>query len=959
MTAFLLTPDFAAKAVQCKGSLAVGELAPLEVRNVAGNLAGLRVRIRCEGRDVAMFPLTETDAWSAEGESAKAFIELNTVQLRKCFKHLDDNAVVQCNVIVESNDGDRILICKGMVNIKNWPAANGQIPVSLATWTDDVAELREDIAKAGENLAKHESSADAHKPLFDQKAGKADFDQHVAAKNAHGVTPEAIGAAKAADLNGHKTDTRAHEGLLNAKLNTATFDAHTAGQQLTHAQSDTKLTGLKQDFDRHDHGTGGGKKINHASLDNIGTKTHNQLEEDVTAANTASAQAVTTAGNALASADSATVAAGQANVAATQAATSAANANAAAHAAAEALLHAGEGRMAYRGTLAFGADTLATRDIIVGVDRNDRCWVEETQTVYHRIAQYTPEGPILVWATDPLQSVVEYKVGETWDIARFFGVFMGETHEGSTGHIVCIQETPPRFGLMVERAGGGAGGEAATPTEIMNPKRTEIYRIEDGVVSKVVRESGWLLELTGSGAEFFIPAGAAYPNLPQPPWEFDEEGRINLMGYAVGMVNKREALVWVAVKVTSAGAVRIEVSALSDAFTATLGVNYLIPDPLTIEIPTTVTVFEGDGFRLSWEVGSERITEYLLLSDVDMAELKAWLADHDADITALGRRFDGLNWVRADGDFAYAGAAVNVRLNPLVYVYRRTVTSAQAAVSLDLSDVKVLDGSRRWMWEVWLTFTNTAAALAVTWDNRVQWVGPALTSPAQGEYRVAMWTADGKTVYARQVQPDTSVTRDEVDAIGSGLTLLEAVVAQFLKKPLASLGFHPVLFQASVTSAIGLTGASTNGFVNFPIALSAKTNAVVASMVLTARGKIRGVKFTMQMGAGSALAQITSLHSIFSHEATTCSVLSAHDTLALDGGATVSPTFTALKALSTAIGFSVSEAPSYALQHFTVTFTGIPDKLAEDALATFVLVDARTFAPTFSVTNALLRVELF
>ena len=293
MTAFLLTPDFTAKTVQCKGSLAVGELAPLEVRNVAGNLAGLRVRIRYEGRDVAMFPLTETDAWSAEGESAKAFIELNTVQLRKCFKHLDDNAVVQCNVIVESNDGDRLLICKGMVNIKNWPAAPGQVPVSLATWTDDVAELREEVAKVGDNLKAHESSADAHKVLFDKKTDKTAFDQHAAATNAHGVTPETIGAAKASDLDNHKADTQAHQGLFDKKLNAEDFRAHTAGQQLSHSASDSKLLGLEQDFNRHDHGKGGGKKINHADLDNIGTKTHNQLEESVSAAAAAAKEALT------------------------------------------------------------------------------------------------------------------------------------------------------------------------------------------------------------------------------------------------------------------------------------------------------------------------------------------------------------------------------------------------------------------------------------------------------------------------------------------------------------------------------------------------------------------------------------------------------------------------------------------------------------------------------------------
>ena len=276
---FLLSPDFSAKTVRGSGSLAVGELASVEVCGVAGYMTGLRVRLRHDGRDVAMFPLSGSDEWSADGDSAKALIELNTVELRKCFCHLDDNAVVPCIVVVESNDGDRVLICKGSVNVKNWPAAPGQVPVTLATWQDDVAELRGGLAGLSAALGAHTASASAHKALFDTKADLSSLTAHAGTVNAHGVTAAGIGAAAASDLNAHTIDLLAHQGLLNAKMDKSAFAVHTDGQQLTHGQLDVVLSQLSQFCLAHDHGDGGGSVADHRKMSNIGTKTHNELEE--------------------------------------------------------------------------------------------------------------------------------------------------------------------------------------------------------------------------------------------------------------------------------------------------------------------------------------------------------------------------------------------------------------------------------------------------------------------------------------------------------------------------------------------------------------------------------------------------------------------------------------------------------------------------------------------------------
>ena len=274
-----LVPDFSAKTVRCAGSLAVGELASVEVRGVAGYMTGLRVRLRHDGRDVAMFPLAVGDEWNADGDSAKALIELNTVELRTCFKHLDDNAVVTCNVVVESNDGDRLLICKGTVNVKNWPAAPGQVPVTLATWKDDVADLRGGLADLSAAFDTHTASASAHKALFDAKADLASLNAHTSAINAHGVTATGIGAATVSDLNAHKIDVFAHEGLFNAKVDKTALATHTAGQERSHSAVDALLSQLNQHDLSHDHGNGGGHTVDHQKLGNIGSKTHSELEE--------------------------------------------------------------------------------------------------------------------------------------------------------------------------------------------------------------------------------------------------------------------------------------------------------------------------------------------------------------------------------------------------------------------------------------------------------------------------------------------------------------------------------------------------------------------------------------------------------------------------------------------------------------------------------------------------------
>ena len=212
----------------------------------------------------------------------------------------------------------------------------------------------------------------------------------------------------------------------------------------------------------------------------------------------------------------------------------------------------------------------------------------------------------------------------------------------------------------------GKDGKDADPVKtLFNPDGSESYTIDDGVVRKVVRRSGWLLELTDYGAEFLIPPGIGYPNLNPPPWDFSIPAGSKLMGVAEGTINGYAAGVWVEVRVVSGNPV-MEVSVVSDAFNATSGQNYLLLPGLIIKMPTSATVFEGDGFRLSWEEESERTTDYTLQTQAEIDAMKAataaaQTAANNAQGTANGAKtaaqsaLDGLSAKQAKLDPAPAG----------------------------------------------------------------------------------------------------------------------------------------------------------------------------------------------------------------------------------------------------------------------------------------------------------------
>ena len=105
--------------------------------------------------------------------------------------------------------------------------------------------------------------------------------------------------------------------------------------------------------------------------------------------------------------------------------------------------------MVYKGMFEFGFATQEDKDALTPVLMGDGrlvdgmfCWVQEMKQDYELVGG---EWQVVPPTLD--------RVGDTWDIARFFGEFMGEEHEGSTGRIVCVSIQPLTWTLIVERVG--------------------------------------------------------------------------------------------------------------------------------------------------------------------------------------------------------------------------------------------------------------------------------------------------------------------------------------------------------------------------------------------------------------------------------------------------------------------------------------------------------------------------
>lgn len=149
MTTLTLTPNFTTKTLTAVGTVAVGESVSLSVVGVtSGQAANLRVRVRYDKVNVAIFPRVAEDSWSHSGSTAVGQIEFNTVEFREVFEDDDDRGTHEVIVIVENTD-DQNMYAEGRIRVKNWPADAGDaVPYDLSGYQDTVAGLVADLAVA-------------------------------------------------------------------------------------------------------------------------------------------------------------------------------------------------------------------------------------------------------------------------------------------------------------------------------------------------------------------------------------------------------------------------------------------------------------------------------------------------------------------------------------------------------------------------------------------------------------------------------------------------------------------------------------------------------------------------------------------------------------------------------------------------------------------------------------------
>ena len=126
--------------------------------------------------------------------------------------------------------------------------------------------------------------------------------------------------------------------------------------------------------------------------------------------------------------------------------------------------------MVYKGTFEFGFSTQEDKEILTPILIGDGrladgmfCWVHEMKQDYELVGG---EWQIVPPTLD--------NIGDTWGIARFFGDFMGEEHEGSVGRIINVSTSPLLWDLLVERVASSfelTDGSVAT------------HHLQDGAVS--------------------------------------------------------------------------------------------------------------------------------------------------------------------------------------------------------------------------------------------------------------------------------------------------------------------------------------------------------------------------------------------------------------------------------------------------------------------------------------------
>jgi hypothetical protein len=147
MTTLVITPDFDDKVLVATGKICVGEKVDVTIVGVTeAQSADLRLRFRYDGNTVAVYPTAESDVWTYAGTSASATIDLNTDVFRALYEGFEDRDKLACVLIVDNPD-DQNMYSSAKIQVGNWPVeAGADVPYSLSTYHDDVAQLQADVS---------------------------------------------------------------------------------------------------------------------------------------------------------------------------------------------------------------------------------------------------------------------------------------------------------------------------------------------------------------------------------------------------------------------------------------------------------------------------------------------------------------------------------------------------------------------------------------------------------------------------------------------------------------------------------------------------------------------------------------------------------------------------------------------------------------------------------------------
>lgn len=193
------------------GMLTVGADVDVEVRGLPSDIpnwgdgdvfSGLSLRFRIvdeHGRDLARYPLKDSDTWTRDNEGVcrtDGALLMDTAELRKCFCGVPFDGVQDLCVIIDSVV-DKAQYAVGRIKVKQWRVASSEDPTVLPDWRDTLEQLNERLSEVGAS----KNAAEAAAKRAEDEAGKSADSARDAANKAqetHEMRNDAIVAKNAA-----------------------------------------------------------------------------------------------------------------------------------------------------------------------------------------------------------------------------------------------------------------------------------------------------------------------------------------------------------------------------------------------------------------------------------------------------------------------------------------------------------------------------------------------------------------------------------------------------------------------------------------------------------------------------------------------------------------------------------------------------------------------------------------